>query len=441
MEPTTPAGLLSIALAAALTASMPTEPQSADEPEPRTAVRAAIGPEGRAGQDQQRSAAIDAPARGAVAEPLRPLRHFVGINRAALVRIDLAGAAEIEAERGADSAAASALASGEGDGLETGAPRQARAPALALSIQEHDGHERARIAGLDPGEIDLAAAWPELWALERAVWLQLIVDDVAVGAPLVVQPLRNRPVVRTAEAIRPDGRTPYTRIVGWGDEAIDPPSAEVDRLKEAWKPGEPIVNAGVRLSVDRDVVLETSAGTIVVALRPDEAPNTAWNFRMLAEGGFYDETIFHRIVPVDRAGRPFVIQGGDPTGSGDGGPGWDLPIERSRIPHEFGVISMARADDPDSAGSQFFFALSREGTARLDGQYCAFGHAVEGAETIVAIAESEIADPLSGRPVDAPRILAATLRPAPPRTPGTGRPDAPVELPAPPPPQPAGDSR
>jgi peptidyl-prolyl cis-trans isomerase B (cyclophilin B) len=129
---------------------------------------------------------------------------------------------------------------------------------------------------------------------------------------------------------------------------------------------------------------------------------------------------------LTRAGEPFVIQSGDPTGGGDGGPGYPLPMEPGGLRHEFGVISMARADHPDSAGSQFFICLSRAGTARLDGQYCAFGYAVEGARTIQAIAAVELADVAAGRPVDPPVVVRAELVGAPPRTPGAGRPDGPV---------------
>ena len=84
---------------------------------------------------------------------------------------------------------------------------------------------------------------------------------------------------------------------------------------------------------------------------------------------------------------------------------------------------MARADHPDSAGSQFFFCLSREGTARLDGQYCAFGYAVEGAETIAKTADVEIEDVAAGKPTTPPSITRMSLVPAPPQDPGTARSD------------------
>lgn len=297
----------------------------------------------------------------------------------------------------------------------------------SLSIQEVDGREVFRVDDLVVREFDLGALCPSIWTVSQSVYAQVIVNGAPSGSALVIQPLRTRPVVRTGEALRPDGRTPYTRIIGWGSDLLEPDNPEYVKLKESWKPGEPIVMSGLRFYPERDVALETSHGALRIALRPDEAPNTAWNFRHLVEGGFYDETVFHRIVPFDRQGQPFVIQGGDPTATGDGGPGWDLPIERSRLPHDFGVVSMARGDMPDTAGSQFFIALSREGTARLDTQYCAFGEVVEGPEAIASMAALEIADQATGRPVEPPALIRATLIPAPPREPGVGRPDRRVQ--------------
>jgi peptidyl-prolyl cis-trans isomerase B (cyclophilin B) len=116
------------------------------------------------------------------------------------------------------------------------------------------------------------------------------------------------------------------------------------------------------------------------------------------------------------AGDPFVIQGGDPSGDGAGGPGWWLPMEDSPLPHDFGVVSMARDIHPDSAGSQFFICLSRAGTARLDGSYTAFGRVVEGGDVVRRIAQVPLADVATGRPRRPPMIRDARLVPAPPRT-------------------------
>jgi len=314
-----------------------------------------------------------------------------------------------------------------------------RAGELSLVLMHHDGTEIVRVDGIRAGAVDLAASVPEIWTLERSAWLQALDGDEPFGAPLVIQPLRDRPVLRTTSSVRPDGETRYTRIVGWAQTPLNPSSEADAALAEAWKAEATLAGtaerdrpmSGVRLFVDRDVVLETVYGDIRVALRYDEAPNTAWNFRELAEGGLYDGTIFHRIVPLDRSGHPFVIQGGDPSRTGSGGPGRSLPMEPSRLEHDFGVISMARADDPDSAGSQFFICLSREGTARLDGQYCAFGEVIAGTGAVIAISESELADPATGRPFDPPLVLRATLVPAPPRAVGVGRPDRRIERPQP----------
>ncbi len=173
---------------------------------------------------------------------------------------------------------------------------------------------------------------------------------------------------------------------------------------------------GVRTYIDRHVILETDAGTLEVRLRPDAAPNTAWNFRHLVEGGFYTDIAFHRIVAVGRSNpeRGFVIQAGDPTATGEGGPGYELPLEPSTLPHDFGVLSMARDREPNTAGSQFFIALSREETARLDGQYTAFAQVVGSAETLTRLAATPVLPGRDHRPVNPPKIRRAFLRDAPP---------------------------
>jgi peptidyl-prolyl cis-trans isomerase B (cyclophilin B) len=262
------------------------------------------------------------------------------------------------------------------------------------------------------------------------VRVQAIVGGAPEGAPLLVVPLVSRATIRTTTDTRPDGKTSFTRIIGWGDTLIDPSNTAHAKLATAWPKTDPTPMSGFRVERDRDVVFETTAGRIRFAMRVDEAPNTARNFVELAASGFYDGTMVHRIVPADRNGVPFVIQGGDPTGTGDGGPGYDIALEPSRLAHDFGVLSMARNDWPDSAGSQWFIGLSREATARLDGQYCAFGYAVEGSEAIVKIASGEIAEPATGRPVAPETVTRAFVIDAPPWTPGKGRPDARVTRPA-----------
>ena len=298
-----------------------------------------------------------------------------------------------------------------------------------LVLMDARGKELGR-ANTPAGDFDLAAVFPLLRKGESTLRVQAIVAGVPEGAPLVVIPLKNRDTIRTTSDLRPDGKTAYTRVIGWGDQLLDPTNAAHEALRVAWPKSDPQPLSGFRLMPDEDVVFETTAGRIRFAMRPDEAPNTARNFIELAKKGFYDGTIVHRIVPADRNGQPFVIQGGDPTGTGDGGPGYDLPLEPSKLPHDFGVVSMARNDWPDSAGSQWFVCLSREATARLDGQYCAFGHAVEGADAIVKIAAGEVADLATGRPKSPETVLRASVQPAPAWIPDKGRPDAPVTRPA-----------
>ena len=126
---------------------------------------------------------------------------------------------------------------------------------------------------------------------------------------------------------------------------------------------------------------------IVLELDPTVAPNTVANFISLVEDGFYDGLIFHRVIP------DFMIQGGDPEGNGSGGPGYSIEGEFSEngfennLKHERGVISMARTNDPNSAGSQFFIMVKE--SSQLDGQYAAFGNVIEGMETVDAIVSSE----------------------------------------------------
>ena len=126
---------------------------------------------------------------------------------------------------------------------------------------------------------------------------------------------------------------------------------------------------------------------IIVELEPTTAPNTVANFISLIEDGYYDGLIFHRVIPG------FMIQGGDPSGNGSGGPGYSIEGEFSNngfennLKHERGVISMARTNDPNSAGSQFFIMV--EESSNLDGEYAAFGKVIEGMETVDAIVAAE----------------------------------------------------
>lgn len=148
-----------------------------------------------------------------------------------------------------------------------------------------------------------------------------------------------------------------------------------------------------------------SGGEIELELYPDIAPNTVRNFLSLARSGFYEGTIFHRVIPG------FMIQGGDPQGTGRGGPGYSIRGEfRSNgfpndLKHERGVISMARTQNPNSAGSQFFIMVAN--APHLDGEYAAFGRVVRGMEEVDRIVASprDAAD----RPFEAQRIERMTV--------------------------------
>jgi peptidyl-prolyl cis-trans isomerase B (cyclophilin B) len=172
----------------------------------------------------------------------------------------------------------------------------------------------------------------------------------------------------------------------------------------------------------RYATMKTEQGTMTLAFYYDAAPHTVDNFLNLAEHGFYDGLTFHRIVPG------FVIQGGDPRGTGTGGPGYQITAEFNDRPHLAGVLSMARNGDPleqqppyplpraefaNTAGSQFFICLDYAQTKALDKKYTAFGKVVEGMDAVEKIAKSPLADPATGRPAKPPvmqevKVLAVT---------------------------------
>jgi peptidyl-prolyl cis-trans isomerase B (cyclophilin B) len=137
-------------------------------------------------------------------------------------------------------------------------------------------------------------------------------------------------------------------------------------------------------------VIKTNEGEMVVQFWTDAAPNTIENFKKLARQGFYDGTIFHRIV------KGFMIQGGDPNSKdaakedayGQGGPGYEIKAEFNNHSHDRGVFSMARGPNPDSAGSQFFICLAP--VQRLDGQYTTFGKLIKGNDVLEKIGNTSV---------------------------------------------------
>lgn len=256
--------------------------------------------------------------------------------------------------------------------------------------------EPAMVAPVVKGAVDVASLFPDLWEKKspQVMYAQLAVGKEKVGAPVVIRPTVGQPLAYTVRR--------------------DPAPPEVRWMQIEGK------YSGIHAYVDKQVVFETDVGDITFQLRPDKAPNTCVNFLALAHGGFYTDILFHRIMGPQQ-GRPgFMAQVGDPTGTGEGGPGYFIDLEPSNLPHDFGVLSMARSGDPNTNGSQVFICFSREGTQGLDGGYCAFAQAVGGAEAIEKLEAVPTTDiptprgPEKSKPVTPVKLKRARLVDAPP---------------------------
>lgn len=141
-------------------------------------------------------------------------------------------------------------------------------------------------------------------------------------------------------------------------------------------------------------------GTMVVEFYADKAPNHVRNFKWLANHKFYDGTKFHRVI------SGFMIQGGDPQGTGMGGPGWNVNAEFNDVKHVKGVLSMARSQDPNSAGSQFFICHGSPG--HLDGQYTAFGKVIKGLDVVDKVAAVAVGGPQNSTPLQ-PVVMTSVI--------------------------------
>ena len=153
------------------------------------------------------------------------------------------------------------------------------------------------------------------------------------------------------------------------------------------------------------VVRVKDLGVITLEFYPDRAPNHVENFKKLARAEFYDGTRFHRVIPG------FMIQGGDPNTKepdtskwGTGGPGYQIDAEFSQAPHLRGTLSMARSQDPDSAGSQFFICVDR--SSFLDGQYTVFGKVIDGMD----VADRIVNAPRDGNDRPNDDVIVETIR-------------------------------
>lgn len=178
------------------------------------------------------------------------------------------------------------------------------------------------------------------------------------------------------------------------------PAAEPQVITDSKPAAAPDAKEPVPAVDDAVALLETSAGPIVVEFWPEVAPETVKNFKKLAGEKFYDGTAFHRII------RGFMAQGGDPLTKdpekramwGTGDPGYKIKAEFNTRKHKRGVISMARSQDPDSAGSQFFLMFGD--APFLDGQYTAFGNMIAGDEALTKIEGTKVAMARSGEASD-----------------------------------------
>lgn len=261
----------------------------------------------------------------------------------------------------------------------------ARAPLQPMwadpAVRGHHGSELIKI--------DFNEMFPALWtASDPAVMLaQLEIDGAARGSPLVIQPLL-API-----------RAPRV------DRGGMPIFVEPDNRRRTF--------SGVRVWTAKHAVMDTTLGTMIFALHPEHAPNTVWHFISLIRDGFYTDIPVHRVASLMGRAEPDIVQAGDPLGSGLGGPGFTIDLEPSKLPHEFGVMSLARAADPNSNGSQFFVCLNREGTRSLDGKYTSFGRLIRGEDVLLAIAKSPVG--ADERPLSPPIIRRMWLADAPPR--------------------------
>lgn len=131
---------------------------------------------------------------------------------------------------------------------------------------------------------------------------------------------------------------------------------------------------GTRQAAARTVSLQTARGAVTIEVYPDKMPVTVDNFEKLVKSGFYNGLTFHRV-------EDWVVQGGDPDGNGTGGPGWAIPLETSQdLKNVRGAVAMARSEDPDSAGSQFY--ILKKDAAWLDGRYAVFGRVIQGMDIV-----------------------------------------------------------
>ena len=176
--------------------------------------------------------------------------------------------------------------------------------------------------------------------------------------------------------------------------------AESGKLQK-WPADYPVTGDSVAvmaISIDNQ-----PAGEMILEFYPDKAPNHVRNFKWLASNKYYDGVKFHRVI------KGFMIQGGDPTGTGGGGPGWHVDAEFNDVKHTKGILSMARTSDPNSGGSQFFVMDGT--TPHLDGQYSVFGKVIKGIEVVDKVTAVPTAGPERSSPTKEIKMTSVRIIP------------------------------
>ena len=219
---------------------------------------------------------------------------------------------------------------------------------------------------------------------------RLLVATVAVLAAASVTVACSTGATPSSSA--PAASTPASSPGGSG-AATDCPTAQPDALPA----GE-----------ERVVTIETSQGSFDITVEADLSPIAAGNFVALAECGYYDGVVFHRVATLED-GTPFVIQGGDPTGTGTGGPGYTIQDEPVSTPYQRGTVAMARTSAPNSVGSQFFIVLDDKDREILEAYntYQIIGSVSSGMETVDAIYEAAGGSESPANPIAMDRVTVA----------------------------------
>lgn len=262
--------------------------------------------------------------------------------------------------------------------------------------------EAVASARVGPGEVDLSRVFPDLTALLSGpvMFAQFVAQGEAVGSALVIEPLRPIPGTRDAWSTR------ATRAIESGEartieSLVRMPERAREALRREVEIGEATVPVefAVRTYEESVVVIRTTAGTLTLALRPDEAPRTAFHVRSLVEGGFFDGIEAGRLD--DAEGRPVCVRIGESAGEGCG---WTVPFERSGLSQRLGTVSLLRrADDPNSGSSTLVVWLRAEASEQVE--FTGFAEAVDGAPALRAMLTSR------GERL---RVIEARLAPAPP---------------------------